>query len=108
MPTGSSAKRERQYEQIKENAKEHGVSDRRAEEVAARTVGKDPARPGEVKQAGRTSGRDPESAPRHGGERSRSASRGPTKDQLYEEAKKRHIDGRSSMNKDELREALGR
>ncbi|MET8413339.1 plasmid stabilization protein [Streptomyces sp. NPDC005195] len=108
MPTGPSEKRERRYEQIKENAREHGVSDRRAEEVAARTVETDHARRGEAKETPTTSARDRESAPRHGGERAQGGSRGPTKDQLYEEARKRHIEGRSSMNKDELRDALGR
>ena len=108
MPAGSSKKRERQYEHIKDNAKQHGVSERRAEEIAARTVNKERARSGESKQASRTSTRDPKSASQRGGERSHSGPQGPTKDQLYEEAKKKNIDGRSSMNKDELRKALGR
>ncbi|MFJ8677743.1 plasmid stabilization protein [Streptomyces sp. NPDC093589] len=108
MPAGSSKKRERQYEHIKDNAKQHGVSERRAEEIAARTVNKERARSGESKQASRTSTRDPKSASQRGGERSHSGPQGPTKDQLYEEAKKKNIDGRSSMNKDELRKALSR
>ncbi|CAM5286713.1 hypothetical protein SFIMM107S_04089 [Streptomyces griseus] len=33
---------------------------------------------------------------------------GPTKDQLYTDASKKNIDGRSSMNKEQLRKALGR
>ncbi|MGA5566681.1 plasmid stabilization protein [Streptomyces platensis] len=108
MPAGSDKKRERQYEHIKENALEHGVSEQRAKEIAARTVNKERARSGEARSAGKVSTRDPKSASRRGGERSRSGPQGPTKDQLYEEAKKKHIDGRSHMNKEELRKALGR
>ncbi|MCF3145475.1 plasmid stabilization protein [Streptomyces platensis] len=108
MPAGSSKKRERQYEHIKENAKEHGSSERRAKEIAARTVNKERARSGEAKQPGKVSTRDPKSAPQRGGERSHSGPGGPTKDQLYEEARKKNIDGRSHMNKEELRKALGR
>ncbi|MFJ9413806.1 plasmid stabilization protein [Streptomyces sp. NPDC101227] len=108
MPAGASNKRERQYENIKENALEHGVSKKRAEEIAARTVNKERARAGEAKTAGKTSTKDPKSAPQRGGERSHSGAQGPTKDQLYEEAKKKNIEGRSTMNKDELRKAVGR
>ncbi|MFJ9417320.1 plasmid stabilization protein [Streptomyces sp. NPDC101227] len=108
MPAGSSKKRERQYEHIKENAKEHGSSERRAKEIAARTVSKERARSGEAKQASKTSIRDQKSASQRGGERSHRGPGGPTRDQLYEEAKKKNIDGRSNMNKDELCKALGR
>ncbi|MDT0455975.1 plasmid stabilization protein [Streptomyces sp. DSM 41527] len=108
MPAGSSKKRERQYERIKENAEEHGTSERRAKEIAARTVNKERARSGEAKQAGRASLRDPKSASQRGGERSHRGPGGPTRDQLYEEAKKKNLDGRSHMNKEELRKALGR
>ncbi|MFJ9850382.1 plasmid stabilization protein [Streptomyces sp. NPDC101150] len=108
MPAGASNKRERQYENIKENALEHGVSKKRAEEIAARTVNKERARAGEAETAGKTSTKDPKSAPQRGGERSHSGAQGPTKDQLYEEAKKKNIEGRSTMNKDELRKAVGR
>ncbi|MEK0098135.1 plasmid stabilization protein [Streptomyces sp. A475] len=108
MPRGSSPKRERQYEHIKESAEERGASKGRAEEIAARTVNKERARSGESKTASKTSTQDKKSAYQRGGERSHSGAQGPTKDQLYEEAKKRKIDGRSSMNKQELRKALGR
>ncbi|MFD7018650.1 plasmid stabilization protein [Streptomyces sp. NPDC059161] len=108
MPQGSSPKRERQYEHIKESAEERGASSRRAEELASRTVNKERARSGESRSASRTSTQDPKSASQRGGQRSHSGSQGPTKDQLYEEAKKRNIDGRSSMNKQELRKALDR
>ncbi|PJN01782.1 plasmid stabilization protein [Streptomyces sp. CB01201] len=108
MPAGSSPKRERQYEHIKESAQERGASAERAKEIAARTVNKERARSGESRTASRTSTQDKKSAYQRGGERSHSAAQGPTKDQLYEEAKKRNIEGRSSMNKQQLRKALGR
>ncbi|MFZ4302528.1 plasmid stabilization protein [Streptomyces cinereoruber] len=108
MPAGSNAKRERQYERIKEGAEKRGASEKRAKEIAARTVNKERARSGESATASRTSTQDRKSASQRGGERSHSGSQGPTKDQLYAEAKKRGIDGRSSMNKQELKKALGR
>ncbi|MFF1400671.1 plasmid stabilization protein [Streptomyces sp. NPDC058287] len=107
MPAGSNAKRERQYEHIKEGAQKHGVSEKRAKEIASRTVNKERARTGEAKTSSRTSTQDPKSASQRGGERSHSGSQGPTRDQLYNEAKKKHIEGRSSMNKEQLRKALG-
>ncbi|MEU9097993.1 plasmid stabilization protein [Streptomyces sp. NPDC048361] len=108
MPSGSSPKRERQYEHIKEGAEKRGTSEKRAKEIAARTVNKERARSGESKSASKTSTQDPKSSSQRGGQRSHSGSEGPTKDQLYAEAKKKNIDGRSSMNKQELRKALGR
>ncbi|MEW2567859.1 plasmid stabilization protein [Streptomyces sp. NPDC047070] len=108
MPQGSNAKRERQYEHIKESAEKRGTSTGRAKEIAARTVNKERARAGESKTASRTSTQDRKSAPQRGGERSHSGAQGPTRDQLYAEAKKRNIDGRSSMNKQQLAKALGR
>ncbi|MET7685713.1 plasmid stabilization protein [Streptomyces sp. NPDC005423] len=108
MPQGSSAKRERQYEHIKEGAKKRGTSDSRAKEIAARTVNKERARSGESATASETSTRDPKSASQRGGERSHSGAQGPTRDQLYAEARKRGIDGRSSMTKGELARALDR
>ncbi|MCQ9130877.1 MULTISPECIES: plasmid stabilization protein [Streptomyces] len=108
MPQGSSAKRERQYEHIKEGAEKRGASKGRAKEIAARTVNKERARSGESRTASRTSVQDPKSASRRGGERSHRGAQGPTRDQLYAEARKRGISGRSSMNKQELTHALGR
>ncbi|WP_371643623.1 plasmid stabilization protein [Streptomyces mirabilis] len=106
MPRGSSPKRERQYEHIKESALDRGESRERAEEIAARTVNKERARAGESKTASRTSTEDISSG-RRGGLRSHQGAQGPTYDQLYEEAKRRDIHGRSDMNKEELRRALG-
>ncbi|MEU2736300.1 plasmid stabilization protein [Streptomyces sp. NPDC007095] len=105
MPRGSGPKRERQYEHIKESALDRGESRERAEEIAARTVNKERARSGESKTASRTSTQDISSG-RRGGLRSHQGAQGPTYDQLYEEAKRRDIHGRSDMNKEELRRAL--
>jgi hypothetical protein len=106
MPRGSNAKRERQYEHIKDSAKQRGESDKRAKEIASRTVNKERARAGESRTASRSSTRDMSSSKR-GGQRSHSGSQGPTKEQLYNEAKQRNIKGRSSMSKAELNKALG-
>ncbi|MCX4482976.1 plasmid stabilization protein [Streptomyces anulatus] len=108
MPAGSSKKRERQYEHIKESQEEQGASKSRAKEIAARTVNKQRARSGESKTASRTSTQDRKSAYERGGERSHKGAQGPTRDQLYAEAKKKNVDGRSAMNKEQLRKALGR
>ncbi|MFE0516841.1 plasmid stabilization protein [Streptomyces sp. NPDC058964] len=107
MPRGSSPKRERQYEHIKESALDRGESTERAEEIAARTVNKERARSGESKTASRTSVEDMSSGER-GGRRSHQGAQGPTYDQLYEEARKRGVEGRSDMNKEQLRRALDR
>ncbi|MFF8471547.1 plasmid stabilization protein [Streptomyces griseus] len=108
MPAGSNKKRERQYEHIKESQEERGASKARAKEIAARTVNKERARSGESRTASRTSTQDGKSAYERGGERSHKGAQGPTRDQLYAEARKKNIDGRSSMNKEQLRKALGR
>ncbi|MEU8925237.1 plasmid stabilization protein [Kitasatospora sp. NPDC048545] len=107
MPAGSNKKRERQYEHIKDSVLDRGESEKRAEEIAARTVNKERARHGESKTASRSS-LDDISSSRRGGQRSHSGPQGPTKEQLYNEAKKRNIHGRSTMNKKELEHALGR
>ncbi|MFB6894045.1 plasmid stabilization protein [Kitasatospora sp. NPDC056327] len=107
MPAGSSKKRERQYEHIKDSALERGESRKRAEEIAARTVNKERARHGESRTASRSSTHDTPSS-RRGGRRSHSGSQGPTYDQLYNEARQRNIHGRSTMNKKQLADALGR
>lgn len=102
-----STKRERQYEHIKEGLEDHGRSTVTAEEIAARTVNKERARSGEAQQNTTTSTNDISSS-RRGGLRSHSGPGGRTKAQLYEEAKKKNIEGRSSMNKKELEKAVGR
>ena len=106
MPKAWSAKRERQYEHIKEGLEDHGRSEDTAEEIAARTVNKERARAGEAKEKSKTS-TDDISSGRRGGLRSHSGSGGRTKAQLYEEAKKKNIEGRSSMTKAELEKAVG-
>ena len=107
MPRGSSPKRERQYEHIKDSARLRGESTERAEEIAARTVNKERARSGEARTASRTSTQDLSSS-RRGGLRSHRGAGGPTYQQLYAEARRRNIKGRSSMSKAQLARALGR
>ncbi|MFF7726721.1 plasmid stabilization protein [Streptomyces sp. NPDC008001] len=107
MPRGSSPKRERQYEHIKESAEQRGESTKRAKEIASRTVNKERARAGESKTASKSSTQDMSSS-RRGGQRSHSGAKGPTYDQLYAEAQRRNIHGRSNMNKAELQRKLGR
>jgi len=102
-----SAKRERQYEHIKSGLEERGTGEDRAEEIAARTVNKERARHGESKTASRTSTKDISSS-RRGGLRSHRGAGGPTKAQLYQEAKDKHVSGRSKMTKRELAHAVGR
>ncbi|WP_433824629.1 plasmid stabilization protein [Actinoplanes sp. CA-015351] len=105
MPAGSSPKRERQYEHIKESAEKRGVPEKVATEMAARTVNKERARAGESRTASRLSIEDVSSGHR-GGKRSHTGAQGRTKEQLYNEAKKRNIKGRSAMSKAELEKAL--
>ncbi|MFE1316211.1 plasmid stabilization protein [Kitasatospora phosalacinea] len=107
MPAGSSPKRERQYEHIKEGELKRGVGEKRAAEIAARTVNKERARHGESRTASRSSTHDVSSGHR-GGKRSHQGSGGPTYQQLYNEARQRGIKGRSKMNKGQLEHALGR
>jgi hypothetical protein len=102
-----NAKRERQYEHIKEGLEERGRSEDLAEEIAARTVNKERARAGESKTASRTSTKDISSG-RRGGLRSHRGSGGRTRDQLYEEARRKNVKGRSKMTKAQLEHAVGR
>ena len=132
MPRGSSPKRERQYEHIKDSYEKRGRSEGKAEEIAARTVNKERAQAGETKRSrsagrggGSRSGRAsassaskssrPSSSSRSSSRSSDkpSASRGGggsgrTREQLYAEAKRKGIEGRSSMNKAQLERALSR
>ena len=100
-------KRERQYEHIKEGLEDQGRDEATATEIAARTVNKERARSGESKQASKTSTQDISSG-RRGGLRSHSGPEGRTKEQLYAEARKKNVRGRSSMSKAELARAVGR
>ena len=104
---GWSAKRERQYEHIKEGLLERGEKESKAEEIAARTVNKERARAGEARESSRSSVDDLSSG-RRGGQRSHRGPGGRTKDQLYNEAKRKNIKGRSKMNKAELERAVDR
>ena len=103
-----SKKRERQYEHIKQGEKKRGTSTKRAKEIAARTVNKERARSGEARSSSRTSRRDMPSS-RRGGQRSgTNRQKGRTKEQLYNEAKRMNISGRSKMNKQQLQRAVNR
>ena len=106
-PRAWSTKRERQYEHIRDGLLERGTGEDKAEEIAARTVNKERARAGEARTASRTSLEDISSG-RRGGLRSHSGSGGRTFDQLYNEARDRGIEGRSSMTKAELLRAIER
>lgn len=102
-----SAKRERQYAHIKDSLQKRGKSESTAEEIAARTVNKERAQHGESKTANPKTLRDTP-APVRGGQRSHSGAQGRTREQLYEDAKRKGIAGRSKMNKAELERAVGR
>jgi hypothetical protein len=108
MPTRSwSKKRERQYEHIKEGLLDKGKSEDKAEEIAARTVNKARAQAGEARQSSRLS-REDMSPSRRGGLRSHEGEGGRTRDQLYQEAQRKDIKGRSKMTKAELQRAVDR
>jgi hypothetical protein len=102
-----SSKRERQYEHIKESAKKEGKSTKRAKEIAARTVNKERARSGETKgRASKTSTRDISSGRRGGLRSGTRRPKGRTKEQLYNEAKRMNVPGRSNMSKAQLQRAV--
>jgi hypothetical protein len=108
MPRSAwSAKRERQYEHIKESEKKQGRSTKRAKEIAARTVNKERARSGEARSRSRSSTRDMSSGRRGGLRSGTRRTKGRTKEQLYNEAKRRNIPGRSRMTKAQLQRAVG-
>ena len=109
MPQQSwSKKRERQYEHVKQGEKKRGTSTKRAKEIAARTVNKERARSGESRTASRSSTHDISSGRRGGLRSHRSSPRGQTKEQLYNQAKRLNIKGRSRMNKRQLLAAVNR
>ena len=99
-------KRARQYEHIKASEREQGASEARAEEIAARTVNKERARNGESRTSSRTSTQDISSGRRGGLRSGRPGPRGRTREQLYEEARRLGVDGRSRMNKAQLQHAV--
>jgi hypothetical protein len=101
-------KRARQYEHIKDSAKERGVTTDRAEEIAARTVNKERARSGEARTASRSSTRDISSGRRGGLRSGTNRPKGQTKEQLYNQAKRLNVKGRSGMNKRQLLAAVNR
>jgi hypothetical protein len=105
MPAGSNAKRQRQYEHIKDGLLDSGRPEKTAEEIAARTVNKERARHGESQQSSSLS-REDISSSRRGGLRSHSGPGGRTKAQLYNEAKSMNVDGRSKMTKAQLQNAV--
>jgi hypothetical protein len=103
-----SNKRERQYEHIEEGLEKKGTPKKRAKEIAARTVNKERARHGEAKTSSRTSRRDISSGRRGGLRSGTSREKGRTKEQLYNEAKRMGIEGRSRMSKAQLQRAVDR
>jgi len=103
-----SDKRERQYEHIKDSAKKQGKSTKRAKEIAARTVNKERARSGEARESSRSSRQDISSGRRGGLRSGTRRPKGQTKEQLYNEAKRLNIKGRSRMNKRQLLAAVNR
>ncbi len=102
------SKRARQYQHIKQSQRQRGSSESRAEEIAARTVNKERARHGESRTASRTSTKDISSGRRGGMRSGTSRAKGRTRDQLYQEARKLNIEGRSKMNKAQLERAVDR
>jgi hypothetical protein len=109
-PSGvrKGSKRGRQYEHIKDSQRSRGVGEQRAEEIAARTVNKERARSGESRTRSRSSTSDISSGRRGGLRSGRPGPRGRTREQLYQEARSLHIEGRSRMNKAQLQRAVDR
>ena len=101
-------KRAREYEHIKDSEREQGRSMKRAKEIAARTVNKERARTGEAKESSRLSRTDMSSGHRGGVRSGTNRPKGRTKEQLYNEAKRMNIAGRSRMNKQQLQRAVDR
>jgi hypothetical protein len=102
------SKRAREYQHIKASAKKRGMSSNRAEEMAARTVDKDRARAGESRTRSRVSTRGKSPAARGGRRSGTNRPKGRTREQLYEEARRMNLPGRSSMNKAQLQRAVDR
>jgi plasmid stabilization system protein ParE len=108
MPNAWSDKRERQYEHIEESLEERGTTEKKAKEIAARTVNKERARAGEARTSSRLSRTDLSSGHRGGIRSGTNRPKGRTKEQLYNEAKRMGIEGRSRMTKEQLERAVDR
>jgi hypothetical protein len=108
VPREWTAKQERKYEHIKESVKSRGSSTEKAEEIAARTVNKERAQKGQTKTGSRTSTEDISSSRRGGLRSGTNRPKGRTKEQLYNEARQRGIEGRSKMSKSQLEGAVDR
>jgi plasmid stabilization system protein ParE len=106
MPKEWTDKQEREYQHIVDSEKDQGRSTKRAKEIAARTVNKERAQKGQTKTASRSSTDDMSSSKRGGRRSATNRAKGRTKAQLYNEARRRGVKGRSSMNKDQLRRAV--
>jgi hypothetical protein len=106
MPKEWTDKQERKYQHIVDSEKDQGRSTKRAKEIAARTVNKERAQRGQTKTASRSSTDDMSSSKRGGRRSGTNRAKGRTKAQLYNEARRRGVKGRSSMNKDQLRRAV--
>src|SRR3954466_11249428 len=103
-----SAKRERQYEHIEEGLEKRGTPKKKAKEIAARTVNKERARKGEAKESSGLSRRDMSSGRRGGLRSGTNRPKGRTKEQLYNEARRMGVEGRSTMTKEQLQRAVDR
>ena len=99
MPKAWSSKDERKYEHIKDSAQERGKSTRRAKEIAARTVNKDRREEGRTKSGRKTTS---------GTGNPNKALEDRSKQELYNQARQKDIEGRSKMSKKELVRALGK
>jgi len=100
------SKRARQYEHVKQGARRRGASSSRAKEVAARTVQKNRARSGESRTRSRSSTRGASPQQRGGRRSGTNRSKGQTKEQLYNQARRLNVEGRSKMNKRQLQRAV--
>jgi hypothetical protein len=98
----------RQYEHIKDSEREQGRSQKRAKEIAARTVNKERARKGQASSSSRLSRTDMSSSRRGGLRSGTNRPKGRTKEQLYNEARSLGIEGRSRMSKAQLQRAVDR
>jgi hypothetical protein len=107
-PSGvkKDSKRDRQYRHIRDSERKRGVSEGRAEEIAARTVNKERARSGESRSSSRSSTDDISSGRRGGLRSGKPGPRGRTREQLYQEARHLGVEGRSHMNKAQLQRAV--